>query len=155
MNITRILVPTDFSANSRAAIEPARVLAERFGAHIDLVHVWESLPLGVPEWNALGPDGSPVAARVFLKRLAEQEMDKLTRELREQGMTVHGRLEEGNVWRTVTRLAAEEHYDLIVVSTHGRTGVERLVMGSIAEQIVRHAPCGVYVVHPELPAGGR
>ncbi len=152
MHIARILVPTDFSENARAAIEPARMLAERFGAHVDLLHVWESLPLGVPEWNVLGPNGKPTAARVVLRQLATQQLEKLVSELRGEGMTVHGRLEEGSTWRAITRVAKEDRYDLIVVSTHGRAGLDRLVMGSVAEKVVRHAPCPVLVVRPETLA---
>jgi nucleotide-binding universal stress UspA family protein len=148
MDIKKILVPTDFSANARAAIAPARVLAERFGARVDVIYVYETLPLGIPEWNALGPDGNPIAARLFLKNLAEQEMEKLLGELRRSGMTVHGRLEEGSAWRAIARVAEHDRYDLVVLATHGYRGVERLVMGSTAEKVVRHCSVPVLTIHP-------
>lgn len=152
MDIKKILLPTDFSPASRAAIGPAHVLAQRFGATLELLHVYEALPLGIPEWNVLGRDGTPVAAREFVKNLAHAEMDKLLAELRGRGITVSGRVESGNAWRVITQIAAEERHDLIVVATHGYHGVQRFVMGSVAEKVVRHAPCPVFVVRAEESA---
>jgi nucleotide-binding universal stress UspA family protein len=145
MKITKILVPTDFSPEANTAIEPARALAERFGAHLELIHVYEVLAIG-PDWALQNPNGKYMTLPEFLRDAASRSMDELLGELRARGMTVHGRVDEGSPWRVITELAARDHYDLIVVSTHGRRGIQRALIGSVAEKIVRHAPCPVFVV---------
>jgi nucleotide-binding universal stress UspA family protein len=67
-------------------------------------------------------------------------------------VNVHCRCEEGSTWRVITQIAEREHYDLIVLSTHGRTGIDRLMMGSVAEKVVQHATCPVLVVRSEPDA---
>jgi nucleotide-binding universal stress UspA family protein len=146
MQITKILVPTDFSPEASAAIEPARTLAERFGARLELIHVYEVFPVG-PDWTLQNPDGVRMPLPAFLRDAASRSMEKLLSELRARGMTVQGRVDEGAPWHVITELAARDHYDLIVVATHGRHGVQRALIGSVAEKIVRHAPCPVFVVH--------
>ncbi len=151
MGIRRILVPTDFSPLALAAIPPARAFAERFGATVDVLHVWEGLPRSVPDWSPTGPGGPIVPAREVLHDLAAKELEHLLTELRATGMTVHGLLQEGSPWREITRLAERDRYDLIVLGTHGRTGLDRVLIGSVAEKVVRHAPCPVFVARAETP----
>jgi nucleotide-binding universal stress UspA family protein len=145
MQITKILVPTDFSPAAEAAIEPARTLADRFGASLELIHVYEVFPIG-PDWTLQNAAGGYMPLPAFLRDAASRSMDKLLGELRARGMTVRGRVDEGAPWRVITELAARESYDLIVLATHGRHGVQRALIGSVAEKIVRHAPCPVFVV---------
>jgi nucleotide-binding universal stress UspA family protein len=154
MSYGKILVPTDFSAHSRLAIEHAHVLAERFGSRIELIHVWELPPI-VPEVMVTLGGGRPTAVRDYLREQAQRDMEALLTDLRRTGMIVHGRTEQGDPARAVVELAERDRFDLIVMSTHGRRGFERLMLGSVAEKVIRRAPCPVFVVRPPAPAPGR
>jgi nucleotide-binding universal stress UspA family protein len=142
----RILCAVDFSTCSRAGLEHAVELARRFDARLSLVHVWRG-PLAVAP--AFG--GAPAA-------LAAEDEVELGRELdgwraeaeRLLGREVRATLAIGAAVAEVVRVAREEQSDLVVVGTHGRTGVSRAVLGSVAEGVVRQAPCAVLVAR-EVP----
>jgi universal stress protein A len=133
-----IVVTTDFSANSTVAVRPALAIAERFGARIVLVHVIEA--------PATDP-GHP--AEDALRDLAE-----MSREHLEEfgGREIGGRVPwtpevaTGPAYLAITELARRHEADLIVVATHGRTGVLHLLLGSVAERVVRTATCPVLTV---------
>lgn len=154
LNVRRILVPIDFSACSRAALEYAESLAERFGATIDLIYVWE-VPPYIPPESMVGVPGHDTQTLVQVAHQnAEQEMQRFTKDLKERGVKI-GRalLDSGDPGRTIVEVAEDEGYDLIVAGTHGRTGFSHLIMGSVAERIVRHAKCPVLTVRvPDKPA---
>lgn len=146
----RILVPVDFSNSSHAACELATNLATKLGGRVELLHVQEP-----PAWQGfVFPElvvNLPNAADASLNELVQTRTDRALRHLVEQlqraGVTeVHQRLEMGEPGAVILRLAEEERFDLIVMGTHGRKGFERLVMGSVAERVVRHAPCPVLTV---------
>ena len=146
MDIKRILVPTDFSPAGRPAIEAACSFARRFGAMIDLLHVWE-LPVAIaPAMLLTPPVGPPLAAAEFIRGHAGQEMERLVGQLRAPGLEVRGRLESGHPAETILRIAESDGADLIVMGTHGRTGISHLLMGSVAERVVRRATCAVLTV---------
>jgi nucleotide-binding universal stress UspA family protein len=147
MSYTKILVPTDFSAHSRVALEHARNIAERFGSHIELIHVWELPPI-VPEVMVTLGGGPPTAVRDYLREQAQKDMEELLGELRGTGLTVHGRTEQGDPAHAIVELAEREGHNLIIMSTHGRRGFERLMIGSVAEKVIRRAPCPVLVIRP-------
>src|SRR5688572_20449843 len=146
--ITRILVPTDFSTTADAALEYAFVLADRFGASLQLLHVLadpfmadgmaaETYVLDVP---ALRDAMLQDARERLAHRAAPRE--KTTTRIETEVLFGHGA-------RTIAEYAAERGADLIVMGTHGRTGVAHLLLGSIAERLVRTAPCPVLTVrHP-------
>ena len=137
MHIKRILAPTDFAPQSRAAVDHALQLASVFGAQVDVLHVW-ALPVDVlPEWVVHEPGEAPQAITALMRARAEAKMEGLVRELREKGETVHGRLEMGDVASVIVETAKRDHYDLVVMRTHGRTGFKRMWSGSIAEEVVR------------------
>ncbi len=146
MNISRILVPTDFSACSRAALDQALVVARRFGARVDLLHVWE-LPINVlPDWIVQAPGQPPQAITALIRGRAASQLEQLVSEVRGGDESVHGRLETGDAAEQVVQIAARDGYDLIVIGTHGRTGLDRLWSGSVAEEVVRRASCAVMTV---------
>jgi nucleotide-binding universal stress UspA family protein len=148
MDIARILFATDFSPRASATVEATRTLAERFGAAVDVLHVIDPPANGELPWKAVGPDGKPVDRIHFLRRIADLNLDMIAADLRIGCVNVHCRCEEGSAWRVITQIAEREHYDLIVLSTHGRRGFDRL-MGSVAEKVVQHASCPVLVVRSE------
>jgi nucleotide-binding universal stress UspA family protein len=140
----KILCAIDFGESSRSALERSADLARSFGADLVLVHVWKG-PRSVSEriargTTALTPELTAEIGRKLEGWKAEAE--------RIAGRTVRTLVTSGPPAAEVTRLAADEKVDLVVVGTHGRKGLERAVLGSVAEAIVRHAPCPVLVARP-------
>ena len=137
MNIRTILHPTDFSEYSRNAWHLACALARDYGARLVLLHV-RDIPLGVyGEFGAAPPDVVDV----------DTLKDELARvEPTAPGVTVERKLSEGDPVSEIIRVAQENAADVIVMGTHGRTGLGRLLMGSVAEQVVRRAACPVLTV---------
>lgn len=131
-----VLCPVDFSAPSRAAFEFACALARDYGARLVVAHV-------VPTPRVFAPDGIAVPLPAPEPYEARAELLKF----RPVGKVeaVH-RLLEGDPAETVLRLAADEHANLIVMGTHGHTGLTRLLVGSVAESVLRKAPCPVLTV---------
>ena len=131
-----ILFPTDFSTASDAALEHAAALAKQSDARLLIVHVEEpplaygggELYYGLPE-----PDSARILAMLEDVKPADP------------AVPFTHRLTMGDPAGEVVRLAADEGVDMIVMGTHGRTGLTRLLMGSVAEAIVRRAPCPVLV----------
>jgi universal stress protein A len=131
-----ILHPTDFSSVSTYALSLACSLARDHGSRLIVLHVAE-LPLIGPGGGLTPPPGGDRAA------LAHK-----LREIQPMGnrIPVDYRLEEGDPAAEIQRVARQTQCDLIVMGSHGRTGLTRLLMGSVAEQVVRKAPCPVMVV---------
>lgn len=146
MDIKRILAPTDFSECARPALDYAIFLARRLGARVDVLNVWE-LPINVvPDWlvQVPGEPAQPVSALV--RGGAALQLELLINELRVSFENVHGRLERGDPTETIARVAAHDKFDLIVMGTHGRTGLAHMWSGSVAEKVLRRAPCPVMSV---------
>jgi len=143
--IRRILVPVDFSECSRAALEDAAVLAERFGASIDVLHVWNTPHYVGPEFliREPGEAGHPLEEAAISQ--AETEMDEFLSGV-PQRERFRVRLESGKPHETIVKLAADERYDVIVMGTHGSSGLPHVLMGSVAEKVVRNAPCPVMTI---------
>jgi nucleotide-binding universal stress UspA family protein len=147
---TRILVPTDFSDPSDAALEYARTLAARFGASLHLFHV-------VEDQFVTGPFGAemyvphPTGTLSYLMAEAQAYM---TRRISAEDRTALRATTEiivGTAARTIVDYASDNGYDLIVMGTHGRTGLAHLLTGSVAEQVIRRAACPVLTMHGERP----
>ena len=133
MKISEILLPTDFSAAADAAALVATAMARETGARLHLVHV-------VP------PATDP--------SLGSEQLTRLGRQLG-TGLVVELALLSGRAAREITAYARDKGIDLIVMSTHGRTGVSRTLLGSVAEAVVRLSPCLVLTVPMALPKAGR
>jgi nucleotide-binding universal stress UspA family protein len=144
-DIHRILVPVDFSECSRAALEAAALLAQRLGASIDVLHVWETPHYVGPEFliREPGETGHPLQEAALTQ--AETEMDEFLSQFR-QREEFRVRLESGKPYETIIKLAGDGHFDAIVMGTHGRSGLRHLVLGSVAEKVVRTAPCPVMTI---------
>lgn len=145
LRVRRVLVPIDFSPASREALAFALPLVQKFGAELHLVHVFApdyplssmvALPLIVPEIEV------ERRVRTHLQGVAKKEEAVVRRE------NVHAI--KGRPFEEICRRAKERGTELIVTSTHGRTGLAHIFIGSTAEYVVRHAPCPVLVVpsHP-------
>jgi nucleotide-binding universal stress UspA family protein len=141
--IRRILHPTDFSDLSRPAFELACSLARDFGAQLTVLHV--SLPpvAGVVEGITVElPTGWLEETRARLEQIKPTD----------SRVAATHRLEQGDAVREILRVAGEVKADLIVMGTHGRGGLSRLLMGSTAEGVMRKAPCPVLTVKAPIPA---
>jgi nucleotide-binding universal stress UspA family protein len=144
----RILVPTDFSKSSDNALRYAVAFAEKFGAEIHLLHVVQDLALFIPEAvMAIPPPAPPVEQFIAAARAA---LERAIGGLNCPGLTVHPEVAEGVPSEEILRLARQRDVDLIVMGTHGHTGLAHILLGSVCEKVVRRAPCPVLTVrHPE------
>jgi universal stress protein A len=142
MNIRKLLVPVDFSAHSAEALRIAAELARRFDASLTLVHVYD------PMVHAL-PDGFTFAAPHLAPLLdaIEHELAGAKRRVLEAGIpSVETRVLHGLAASEIVEFAKRGQVDLIVMGTSGRTGMAHLVLGSVAERVVRTANCAVLTV---------
>ena len=142
--ITRILVPTDFSATADAALDYAYVLAERFGAPIELLHVLDDPFVADGMAAEAYISEAPVLRSAMLREAQERLRHRAT--TREGVTQIATEVLFGHGARTIAEYAAERGVDLIVMGTHGRTGFAHLLLGSVAERLVRTAPCPVLTV---------
>jgi nucleotide-binding universal stress UspA family protein len=146
-----ILIPVDFSAQSNAALRLGSELAARFQSSITLLHVYELLPYGLPsDYEMYAPDlRQRVAARI------EEELLAAKRRAEAAGAaSIETKAIEGYPAADIAKFAARGRFDLIVMGTHGRRGVQHALLGSVAERVVRTAPCPVLTVRaPEEAAG--
>ena len=143
---TRILVPTDFSAPSAAALAAAKDLATRFGASLHLVHVLED-PYAVAAYSADALGYLPPGIKESWQHEAEKHLNALlTPAERAQFMATTTVLFSGSAAREIVEHAQNNHIDLIVMGTHGRGGVAHLLLGSVTERVVRIATCPVLTV---------
>jgi nucleotide-binding universal stress UspA family protein len=138
--IKKILVPTDFSVPSRRAMDYAAILAKESGAAIFLIHVIESLPYSVTDTLHV------IDHRRALEKTAGALLENLRDELIEKELAVKTRLASGTAYDEILKSSRREKADLIVMGTHGRTGVSHLLLGSVAEKVVRLARCPVLTV---------
>ena len=129
LSIRQILFPTDFSDASRLAGTTAADLARQFGGRLHVLHV-------VPP--VTDPTPAPAAVRAIADDLG-------------RGLSIVTAVTSGLVARQIAAYARKNAIDLIVIGTHGRTGVTRALLGSVAEAVVRHAPCRVLTVPAALP----
>lgn len=145
MEIRHMLAPTDFSAFSKQAIDSAFALAQRFGAKVSLLHVIEQ-----PDSSGVSavPPGLATILLEDLERESRRELARLLPEAEGTNVEVTRHVVVGVPYRRIVETAAAEKVDLIVMATHGRTGLSHLVMGSVAERVVRTAPCPVLTMRP-------
>jgi nucleotide-binding universal stress UspA family protein len=129
--ITRILAATDFSANSTRAIAYAESMARQFGADVVLLHVTETPA------SSGGDDARAVAA---------QRLEEVVAELGKRHVAARGIVRSGVPFEEIVVAAGAEGADLIVLGTRGQTGLAYLLMGSVAERVVRQASCPVLTV---------
>ena len=145
-----IICATDFSAPSQAALDAALDVAKQLGAtRLHLLHVDETI-----ERFAAATDAEARFAMEYgrLQDEARTLVSTIARESGERsGLEVVPEFRVGSAYLEVVQYATEVHADLIVVGTHGRTGLKRAFMGSVAERIVRHAACSVLAVKEKAP----
>jgi nucleotide-binding universal stress UspA family protein len=143
--IHRILVPTDFSEHSQRATEYALSLAERMGASVDVLHVWEPPAHLEPETLVLVPGdlGTPLEVEGLAR--AGRLLHAWAERYQASPVPLRVHLERGPAADTIVHFA-QGGYDLVVMGTHGRTGLARLFMGSVAQKVAARASCPVLTV---------
>jgi nucleotide-binding universal stress UspA family protein len=140
--IRRIVCAVDFSETSNDALEHALSLAEKHGASLVLVHAWQLPAYALPE-------GAIVVNPEYLGRIQmelQKSLDELVAKHSGGKVSVTGRLGEGAAHVEVNRLAEELAADLVVIGTHGRTGLSHVLLGSVAERVVRTCKVPVLTV---------
>ena len=140
--IDRIFVAYDFSEPAGEAVRYGEALADLYGADLSLVHVVQELMVPM-EYEVEVPD----VGRAAVKERAESALQEVSD--REHRVLVR----TGNPGRRIVELAEDHDADLLVIATHGRTGLRRVLLGSVAEQVIRQAPCPVFTVKAFGPRG--
>lgn len=154
VSVKNVLFANDFSATSEAALPYATAICRRFGSTLHSVHVLSDASLLMMTGGVDYVSMSTMCedAQTEAKEKLDQTSDRL------QGIPYRNYVRHGQVWKNLAKIIEENQIDLIVVGTHGRTGLGKLLLGSVAEDILRHAPCPVLTVgprvsgHPKLPA---
>ncbi len=143
MRFARILCPVDFSEASYEAMLAAADLARAFDSLLMLVNVYQ-LPVPIVPRMAL----DPLFVGAIMKD-ADENLARLAREATQLGARrVESSRLEGVPWDAIVKLARDGHADVVVMGTHGRTGLRHALLGSVAERVIRHAPCPVLVIRP-------
>ncbi len=154
--IKKILVPTDFSDCARTSVNDATDLALQFGANLTLLHVYQLPAYAMTEGSLLYGDeilkAVETAAQVELDKVkteAEARLKKPVETKLALSMPVETKLLMGSPYAEIVKEARDGAYDLIVIGTHGRTGLKHVFLGSVAERVVQLAPCPVLTIHKQ------
>ncbi len=143
IQIDHILCPTDFSVFSERALRHAAALARRFEARLTVLHV---IPQWTPYTHAPAYFPAPMLANPSLCRHVQEDLREAIAPIVDSGIAVETVLREAEPWREILTVAEEMPADLLVMGTHGRGGFEQLLLGAVAEKVLRRAPCPVLTV---------
>lgn len=150
-DIRRILVPVDFSDCSRAALEAAAGLARRHGAAVEVLHVHDA-PWTPDAVKVRTEDGRELHPDEYLAVESERQLTELIELTPALADVEHGTaVRRGVAYEVILTRARAIEADLIVMGTHGRTGLRHLLMGSTSEKVMQGAPCPLLVVRDEYP----
>jgi len=152
MGIRRIMVPIDYSENSKAALAYGAELALGFGASLDIVHVWDRPTYLTDAVMVQRPGEAHKPIGELIRENAERDMAEFLAEVSlPAAVSASNRLVSGEPASALLAELKKGEHDLVVLSTHGRTGLAHLLLGSIAEKLVRLSPVPVLTV----PVRGR
>ena len=150
-SLNRILVPIDFSAHSEKAIRYATTLANKFGARLSLLHVIED-PFVTGAWQAeVFVPNIPELLNDLIKA-AKAQLAERKKDLAAHGFIIETAVITGRPATAIVEQASTGRFDVIVMGTHGRTGLTHALLGSVAERVVQKAPCPVLTVREAAPA---
>jgi nucleotide-binding universal stress UspA family protein len=144
--VKNVLFATDFSATSEAAFPYAVAICRRFGATLHATHVLSDAGLLMMTGGVDYVSMSTIYEDAYSE--ARVKLDQLC--VRVEGIEHHNYVRHGQVWKSLAGIIDENKIDLIVVGTHGRSGLGKLLLGSVAEDILRHASCPVLTVGPKV-----
>lgn len=137
--LSKILVPIDFSDSSLKALDVAKELASAFDAQIDLLHVIQPIAIPVPYGISLASVTSPE-----VRERTKAALEEIGQSIGDTDLAIH--IENGIPADRITVFAEENESDLIVIASHGLTGFDRFIQGSVSQEVVRLAPCPVFSV---------
>ena len=144
--IKNVLVATDFSEPSETAVNYARAMARSFGGTLHVIHVFE--PLWITSADVVGGGVALATMTQGLEDAARKQLNEaVTEEDRRELHAVAVMTTSESPAREIAHYAGAHNIDLLVIGTHGRSGLSRLLIGSVAEKVVRLAPCPVLTVH--------
>jgi len=149
MTLDNVLIPTDFSACADHALNHALEVADRFGARLHILHVVNELD---PDWYGI-TDAQKRAVKLR-EQIKTEARDRLENMRPEEGRDLEATVSlqlSFDVADTINEYVDERDIDLVVMGTHGRQGLDRLMLGNVADKIIRHAPCPVMTVREEVP----
>ncbi len=144
-DLRRILVPTDFTETSEHALQWALALAQRLGASVTVMHSYEIPIIGFP-------DGSLIATPEIASRIADASraaLESTVERQRGRGIPLDSVLREGVAWEEINAVAESIDADLVVIGTHGRRGLTRALLGSVAENVIRTAHRPIVTIRGE------
>ena len=143
LKIKKILCPTDFSEPSLQGLDAAVDLAKMFQAELKLIYVLPVLPThgGEANYNFEIPEYERILHKDSDDKLKDIAKARVPASIKSSSEIGHG-----NAAKEIVRVAEEEKFDLIVIATHGHTGWHHLVVGSVAEKVIHHAHCPVFVI---------
>jgi nucleotide-binding universal stress UspA family protein len=144
LTLKTVLVPTDFSEASEAALRYGKAMAEAFGASLHIVHVMEDLLAHA--WAAEVYVSSMPQLRDEIEKESRQRLGALLADAEQKTLRAETALLAGNPFLEIIRYAKAHHVDLIVMGTHGRGPIAHMLLGSVAEKVVRKSPCPVLTV---------
>jgi nucleotide-binding universal stress UspA family protein len=148
IDLKRILIPTDFSKYSKAALAYAAALAEKFGSELYLLHVVQNLGVMIPDMVNVMPPVMP--SNEQMTAAVREALDRLIKENQLDKFKVHAEIRLGTPFYEIIQFAKENNVDLIIMGTHGHSGLAHMLLGSVTEKVVRKGPCPVLTVrHPE------
>lgn len=148
LNFNVIVMTTDLSDYSLRALPYAAGLAERFDAKLKILCINEpALPVADAAWGGFDVRATDNA----LLAEARQSLDKIVREQVPRGVEAEATVVTGNAIEAIIDFARDQNADLLVMCTHGRTGLSHVLMGSTAEAVVRRAPCPVLTLRQPMP----
>jgi nucleotide-binding universal stress UspA family protein len=146
ISVKNVLFATDFSATSEAALPYATAICRRFGSTLHAAHVLSEASLllmtGGVDYVSMGTIYEDAQSE------AKEKLDQISARL--EGIPHRNYVRHGQVWKSLAGIIDENQIDLVVVGTHGRSGLGKLLLGSVAEDILRHAPCPVLTVGPKV-----
>jgi nucleotide-binding universal stress UspA family protein len=139
-----ILLATDFSQASVAALPHALTIAAQYRSKLFVAHVI------CPEFRDLLPSDTTTTMIQHARVFTEQKLEPLLSAVRQKGISCQSLIGEGAIWDVLLDMIQQNRIDLIIVGTHGRRGLRKLLLGSIAEEVFRMAPCPVLTVGPKI-----
>jgi nucleotide-binding universal stress UspA family protein len=144
--LERILIPLDRSATSELALNMATTIAKKFESQLILLYVVDLPALALPALHMPDPPSWAVEVREQVDREAQAYLQAHKEKLEQQGYRVETLLKEQSPAERIVEVAATESIDLIVMTTHGQSGITRWALGSVADRVVQHAHCPVLLV---------
>jgi nucleotide-binding universal stress UspA family protein len=146
LNIKNIVVPTDFSELSLSAFKYAKDLAETMDAKIHLITVIDNHPPMLSQRNRTFSENARLDS---IETETKKQMTEIAEEINDSEIDIVQVIRNGIDYEEIVKYSNESNADLIVLATHGRTGVLHTVLGSVAEKVIRYTKRPVLVIHPE------